>query len=210
MSQADPNPAPLVRNVHRPAHPCAALPAHMSARKRKLAAVQPIFQQIQGEPDASQPPTKFVAQLTHRVFRPTDKLILIKPRLTDTKRSVSSQLIPDLDIVAALAQSIAQHRPKTNKDWQDVADTLDREGASLQALPSSDGLAICGSMQGSISGIQQALSRVAKQARIRMLSRRVGNITLSSPKSVTLTDRRPSAVGSLPSHRGRARTKSAI
>lgn len=79
----------------------------MSARKRKAAAIQPIFREIQ------------------------DLLLVIKPRLGEAKRSAWSLLIPDLDKVASRAEAISQQRPKANKDWQDVADTLDREGVYL-------------------------------------------------------------------------------
>ncbi|GJE98003.1 SPO22 domain-containing protein [Phanerochaete sordida] len=79
----------------------------MSARKRKAAAILPVFQDIQ------------------------DLLLVIKPRLGEAKRSAWSLLVPDLDKVAAQAEAISQQRPKSNKDWQDVADALDREGVYL-------------------------------------------------------------------------------
>ena len=60
-----------------------------------------------------------------------DLLLVIKPRLGEAKRSAWSLLIPDRDKVAAQAEAISQQRPKSNKDWQDVADALDREGARL-------------------------------------------------------------------------------
>jgi hypothetical protein len=61
-----------------------------------------------------------------------DLLILIKPRLGESKRSAWPLLIPDLDKVAALGESIGQQRPKAIKDWKDVADSLDREGVYLK------------------------------------------------------------------------------
>ena len=63
-------------------------------------------------------------------IRPSpDRLVLIKPKLAESRRSAWPQLIPDLDKVAALGEAISKQRPKTNTDWKDEADALDREGA---------------------------------------------------------------------------------
>lgn len=87
----------------------------MSARKRKAPAeVDRVFQSIQ------------------------DKLILIKPRLSDPKRSAPDVLVEQLDSLAALARDIASQRPRA-----DQADSLDREGVNLwnasNALKSAEG-----------------------------------------------------------------------
>ncbi|KAJ3558726.1 hypothetical protein NM688_g744 [Phlebia brevispora] len=65
----------------------------MSAKKRKIQAIQHIIQPIQ------------------------DILIDIKPKLTEAKRSAWPSLIPDLNKLAALAESITQQCPRSNKDW---------------------------------------------------------------------------------------------
>ncbi|PSR82973.1 hypothetical protein PHLCEN_2v5943 [Hermanssonia centrifuga] len=92
----------------------------MSARKRKFSSeILPVFQSIQGQKQTPSFP------------RYTHILIHIKPILSEGKRSVWSSLIADLYKVAALAESITQQRPRTNKDWLPVADTLDREGVNL-------------------------------------------------------------------------------
>lgn len=58
-----------------------------------------------------------------------DQLVHIKPKLSESKRSAWPLLIPDLDKIAALGEAISKGRPRTNKDWKDKADALDREGA---------------------------------------------------------------------------------
>lgn len=95
----------------------------MSARKKKTAVVQPLFERIQGETK-----TYAIRQCFKHLCRRPDHLVLIKPKLTESKRSAWPQLIPDLDKVAALGEAISKQRPKTNKDWKDEADALDREG----------------------------------------------------------------------------------
>lgn len=92
----------------------------MSARKRKaLAEVDRIFQSIQGKSSS------LSAWISGRsTCRALDKLILIKPRLSDPKRSAPDVLVEQLDSLAALARDIASQRPRA-----DQADSLDREGA---------------------------------------------------------------------------------
>jgi hypothetical protein len=55
-------------------------------------------------------------------------LITTKPRLEDPKPSILPTLIRDLHRVASLAESFTEHRPRSNKSWVHLVDTLDQEG----------------------------------------------------------------------------------
>ncbi|KAI0697156.1 hypothetical protein BC835DRAFT_1413864 [Cytidiella melzeri] len=104
----------------------------MSARKRKFeTAIQPKFEAILGAQTLITTPRMIDTTLI------ADILVLIKPRLNDPKRSAWQSLISDLHKLAALAESINQHRPRTSHDWLSVADTLDREGVNLWNTSSS-------------------------------------------------------------------------
>ncbi|KAI0935752.1 hypothetical protein AcV5_004080 [Taiwanofungus camphoratus] len=58
-------------------------------------------------------------------------LIDIKPRLNDSRGSALSSICGDLQRLAVLAESFTSQRPRSNKDWVHLADTLDREGVNL-------------------------------------------------------------------------------
>lgn len=57
-----------------------------------------------------------------------DLLVKIKPKLHDNKVK-SGSLVDNLNQVAALAESFTAQRPRSNKNWSQLADTLDREGS---------------------------------------------------------------------------------
>lgn len=59
-----------------------------------------------------------------------DILITTKPRLEDPKPAVLPTLIRDLHRVTSLAESFIEHRPRSNKNWIHLVDTLDQEGRS--------------------------------------------------------------------------------
>lgn len=58
----------------------------------------------------------------------SDILISIKPKLAEDPLPASTSLVNDLRKIASLAESSAQFRSRSNKDWLPVADVLDREG----------------------------------------------------------------------------------
>lgn len=60
-----------------------------------------------------------------------DCLIRIKPRLDDPGLPNRPSLVQDLNKVAAMAESFSEQRPKSNKAWSDLADSLDQEGVNL-------------------------------------------------------------------------------
>ncbi|TFK48044.1 hypothetical protein OE88DRAFT_1810744 [Heliocybe sulcata] len=61
----------------------------------------------------------------------TGLLLKIKPRLSDQKGFADDKLLEDLLQISALAESFIEQRPKSNKNWQDLADSLDQEGVAL-------------------------------------------------------------------------------
>ncbi|KAJ7691328.1 meiosis protein SPO22/ZIP4 like-domain-containing protein [Mycena rosella] len=81
----------------------------MSARKKKkdLPGLQQIFDSIK------------------------DLLIAAKPQLDNPDPDVRPPLIEKLRQVASLAESFTEQRPKSNKDWLQLADELDQEGVNL-------------------------------------------------------------------------------
>ncbi|KAI0344026.1 hypothetical protein BDW22DRAFT_1412644 [Trametopsis cervina] len=80
---------------------------------------------------------KFQTEVKPRFEAIVDILMQIKPKLNETKWSASSSLISDLHKLATLAESMGQHRLRSNRDWLAVADTLDREGVYLWNTSSS-------------------------------------------------------------------------
>jgi len=60
-----------------------------------------------------------------------DLLIRIKPRLDDPDLPNRPSLVQDLHQVAALAEAFSEQRPRSNKAWVELADSLDQEGVSL-------------------------------------------------------------------------------
>ncbi|OCH94172.1 hypothetical protein OBBRIDRAFT_810677 [Obba rivulosa] len=80
----------------------------MSANKRKLSSdLEEIYQSIQ------------------------DILIVIKPKLNDTRQGHSTSLRVDLHQIAVLAETFTSQRPRSNKKWLALADGLDRQGVWL-------------------------------------------------------------------------------
>ncbi|OBZ78675.1 hypothetical protein A0H81_00255 [Grifola frondosa] len=80
----------------------------MSTRKRKFSPdLQGIFEEIQSI------------------------LTKIKPKLNDSRQSAWIPLRTDLLQIAVLAESFTKQRPRSNKEWRHLADTLDREGVNL-------------------------------------------------------------------------------
>jgi hypothetical protein len=59
-----------------------------------------------------------------------DLLIKVKAKLNDDHVG-SGSLADELYQVAALAENFTAQRPRSNKNWSQLADTLDREGMSL-------------------------------------------------------------------------------
>lgn len=112
-----------------------------------------------------------------------DILVKIKPRLSENKRSGGTSLISDLHKLAALAESITQHRPRTNQDWLSVSDTLDREGMclSLRAYPGSRYMP--NFAQESIYGIPLVLSKVAQTTPVEKLLPHVSHNPVYREKS---------------------------
>ncbi|OSX68030.1 hypothetical protein POSPLADRAFT_1128843, partial [Postia placenta MAD-698-R-SB12] len=55
-------------------------------------------------------------------------LISIKPKVNDSRRRTWSSICTELQQLASLAESITRQRPRSNKEWAHIADTLDREG----------------------------------------------------------------------------------
>jgi len=60
-----------------------------------------------------------------------DLLIRIKPHLDDPDLPNRPSLVQDLHHVAALAEGFSEQRPRSNKAWVELADSLDQEGLSL-------------------------------------------------------------------------------
>lgn len=58
-------------------------------------------------------------------------LISIKPKVNDSRRRTWSSICTELQQLASLAESITRQRPRSNKEWAHIADTLDREGVEL-------------------------------------------------------------------------------
>lgn len=80
----------------------------MSASKRKLSpTVKEIYENIQ------------------------ESTIGIKLKLKDSKRSEWGSIRTELQHLASLAESFTKQRPRSNKDWVDLADNLDRDGVDL-------------------------------------------------------------------------------
>lgn len=153
----------------------------MAAKKRKFAAdIEPTFRTIQGMCASLKKlwlplPTRnlFREIENNYLFFLIDILIHIKPRLSETKRSAWPSLIPDLNKLAALAEDIAQQRPRTNKDWLLEADTLDREGAWLLSINKATALR---RMQGSIFGTHLVLSEMEQTMTVEKWSPHVSHI----------------------------------
>ena len=89
-----------------------------------------------------------------------DILVQVKPKLSETRRSAWPSLVPELNKIAALAESIMQQRPRSSKEWLLVADILDREGACLLFFNEKTAAALLKQLQGSISGMHLALSEM--------------------------------------------------
>lgn len=70
-------------------------------------------------------------QLCKSIYHP-DLLIKTKLKLDDADGAVRVSVVKDLHQVAVLAESFTEQRPKSNKNWIHLADTLDREGLLLQ------------------------------------------------------------------------------
>ncbi|KZT68843.1 hypothetical protein DAEQUDRAFT_711357 [Daedalea quercina L-15889] len=88
----------------------------MSANKRKLSSgLVEVFETIKG------------------------LLITIKPKLIDpsAKQHGQSTIHSELLHLSSLAESFAKQRPRSNKEWTSIADTLDREGVWLWNVASS-------------------------------------------------------------------------
>ncbi|KAL0950560.1 hypothetical protein HGRIS_007363 [Hohenbuehelia grisea] len=74
---------------------------------------------------------KSVAELRRLHGSIKDLLSTIKPQLNDPQDAGRAALVKDLHQVASLAQSFTERRPKSNKEWLDLADNLDQEGVYL-------------------------------------------------------------------------------
>lgn len=59
-----------------------------------------------------------------------DLLIKVKAKLNDDSFA-SGSLADELYQVAVLAENFTAQRPRSNKNWSQLADTLDREGTSV-------------------------------------------------------------------------------
>ncbi|KAG7090528.1 hypothetical protein E1B28_009637 [Marasmius oreades] len=93
---------------------------------------------------------------------PQDTFESIKDLLTTTKAQLSDDanisirpsLIQNLHRVAALAETFSEQRPKSGKEWDELADTLDQEGVSLwnisglvRKFPEDDGRALVAALR---------------------------------------------------------------
>ncbi|EIN13175.1 hypothetical protein PUNSTDRAFT_139817 [Punctularia strigosozonata HHB-11173 SS5] len=70
-----------------------------------------------------------MSALTNRVVPAV--LTRIKPKLTDISHSDRTALIRELNEVAGLAHAFSKQRPKSTKNWQEIADSLDNEGVGV-------------------------------------------------------------------------------
>lgn len=57
-----------------------------------------------------------------------DLLVATKPKLDDSNAAVRASLVVELHQVVSLAESFTEQRPRSNKNWIHLANTLDREG----------------------------------------------------------------------------------
>ncbi|THU92597.1 hypothetical protein K435DRAFT_726088 [Dendrothele bispora CBS 962.96] len=83
-----------------------------------------------------------------------DILITTKAQLDDTDVTIRPSLIQNLRHVATLAESFTEQRPKSEKEWIQLADTLDQEGVNLwnisglvRKYPEDDGRALIGTLR---------------------------------------------------------------
>ncbi|KAK7461310.1 sporulation-specific protein 22 [Stygiomarasmius scandens] len=83
-----------------------------------------------------------------------DLLITTKTQLDDTDVTVRPSLIQNLRRVATLAESFTEKRPNLEKDWIQLADTLDQEGVNLWNIsglvrkhPEDDGRSLVGALR---------------------------------------------------------------
>ncbi|KAJ7585355.1 meiosis protein SPO22/ZIP4 like-domain-containing protein [Mycena floridula] len=83
-----------------------------------------------------------------------DLLTKTKARLDDPSSAGRASLIQDLHQVALLGEAFSEQRPRSNKEWIHLADTLDQEGVVLWNLsglarktPQDDGRALVGALR---------------------------------------------------------------
>ena len=75
--------------------------------------------------------------LFHASFTHLDLLTKTKAQLDDSNAANRASLIQNLHQVAMLAESFAEQRPRSNKDWVNLADMLDQEGWHIFRLSDS-------------------------------------------------------------------------
>lgn len=98
----------------------------MAERKRKaVLGLQETFETIQGK--ALQ--FEGTCNLSTRYCARVDLLATTKPKLDGPNGALRASSVDDLHQVVSLAESFTEQRPRSNKNWIHLADTLDREGA---------------------------------------------------------------------------------